>query len=122
GVNLLPTSYWYKHDIQALKDSAFGLEEYHVLGCLCMQIDVIRSAVPLPPLSPGDLLVVRNVGAYNYSQSMTFIQPRPAWLLVSDGRVDVIREGETAEWVRALDRIPARLAPKAPRNGKARRR
>lgn len=120
GVNLLPTSYWYKHDIQALKDSSFGLEEYHVLGCLCMQIDVIRSAVPLPPLSAGDLLVVRNVGAYNYSQSMTFIQPRPAWLLVSDKRVDVIREGETSEYIRALDRIPERLAPR--RTGKARRR
>lgn len=115
GVHLLPTSFWYKHDIQVLKESRFGLEEYHLLGALCMQIDVIRTAVQLPPLSEGDLLVVRNVGAYNYSQSMTFIYPRPAWLLVSGERVEVIREGETPEYVRALDRLPRHLRTKETR-------
>ena len=47
-------------------------------GPLCMNIDVLREQVQLPPLSVGDRVVFRNVGAYNVTQWMQFITMRPA--------------------------------------------
>lgn len=35
-----------------------------VTGPLCSQLDVLAAGVPLPPVQPGDLLVLPDVGAY----------------------------------------------------------
>ena len=55
-----------------------------------MNIDVMRDTVPLPPLSVGDRVVFRNVGAYNVTQWMQFITLRPAVVLIgaNGGRGD----------------------------------
>jgi len=114
GVNLLPTCAWFRHDILAARDSS-GLseggllEEVNLYGPLCMAIDVLRLGVPLPPLRNGDILVIKNVGAYNFSQSMQFIQPRPAVVLLSDESTEYLRLPETTEYIRHLERVPERL-------------
>ena len=75
-----------------------------------MQIDVLRDSVPLPELSVGDLLVVDNVGAYCITQSMQFIQTRPAVILLDDkGKTSVIRKQENWRDVFRLDSVPSRL-------------
>lgn len=109
GVNLLFASFWYRYDIQPAQEAMAAVEESAIYGPLCMQIDVLRSSVPLPQLRVGDLLVVKNVGAYNFSQSMQFIQPRPAVVLIADGKAQIVRERETAEYVRAPERVPEHL-------------
>ena len=71
-------------------------KETIVYGPLCLQTDII-TRTSLPPLGPGDRLVVKNVGAYNIPQSGTFIFPRPPVVLIENGEPRVIRERETVE-------------------------
>lgn len=111
GVNVLFTSFWYRHDVLPAQATR-GLPEPTVLyGPLCMNIDVVRDALLFPPLEVGDRLVFRSVGAYNVTQWMQFITYRPAVVMIgADGRVglvrrretldSVVREEETPEWLR----------------------
>jgi diaminopimelate decarboxylase len=110
GVNVLPTTYWYRHEIACPEETGASVENVNILGPLCMNIDVIRQDIRLPALRRGSLLLVRNVGAYNITQSMQFIYERPATILIHGGKIDLLRVRETADHIRALDRIPAHLA------------
>ena len=112
GVNLLPTAAWYDHDVQPVSNEHTGgglLQPTRIFGPLCMQIDVVRESAMMPALDPGDPVVIGNVGAYCLSQSMQFIQTRPAVVLLGEDGVDVIRRKETWRDVFALDDVPERL-------------
>jgi diaminopimelate decarboxylase len=111
GVNLLSSTAWYRYDILPVGSTGSQiLEDTTLLGNLCMQIDVLRKAVPLPALRPGDLLVVRHIGAYNLSQSTQFIHGRPPVVLVDPaGEAHLVREAETPAYWRQLDHLPAHL-------------
>lgn len=109
GVHLLPTAYYFKHEIAPTEERASSVEDVTVYGPLCMQIDVVRSSVRLPPLKRGSQLVIKNVGAYNLAQSMQFIFPRPAVVLINKGKVEVVRSAETTHDVRRLEKLPAHL-------------
>jgi diaminopimelate decarboxylase len=110
GVNLLPTAFWYRHDIHPAQD-AFGTAEPTVfLGPLCMNIDVVRDRVLFPPLRVGDRVVMRHVGAYNVTQWMQFITLRPNVVMISPkGEYAIIRKAETIESLRSHESIPAWL-------------
>ena len=107
GANLLFTAFWYRHDVVPAQEVG-GLAEPTVLyGPLCMNIDVLRDSVSLPPLSVGDRLVFRNVGAYNVTQWMQFIALRPAVVMVGrSGEVAVIRRPETVDDINAHEAMP----------------
>jgi len=109
GVHILPTAWWYDHEIRPVTDRGQDVERYKLVGPLCMQIDVLRESVELPALRAGDLLVIRDVGAYNFSQSMQFIYMRPNYVLAHPGGVEVIRRREEDEYVRAPERLPGHL-------------
>lgn len=111
GVNLLFTSFWYRHEVlpaQRLR----GLPEPTVIyGPLCMNIDVMRDSIQLPPMSSGDRLVFKNVGAYNVTQWMQFITLRPAVVMIgSEGRVARIRRAETVNDLSSFEGVPEWLA------------
>jgi diaminopimelate decarboxylase len=110
GVNLLFTSFWYRHDV-VLAQEGLGVAEPTVLyGPLCMNIDVMRDAVSLPPLSGGDRLVFRNVGAYNVTQWMQFITLRPAVVMIGvNGSTEIIRRAETVEDLARHEAVPSWL-------------
>lgn len=111
GVNLLFTAFWYNHRVQLTRPPV-GLPQDTVLyGPLCMNIDVVRQSVSLPPMRVGETLLVGPVGAYNNTQWLQFIEYRPAIILLQeDGEVSVIREAENLEVMCAQDRLPAHLA------------
>lgn len=98
GVNVLFTSYWYKHRIVPTTRPS-GLPEPTVLyGPLCMNIDVVCDHLMLPPLEVGSRVLIEPVGAYNVTQSMQFIQLRPAVAMIApDGRHGTIRRAETLD-------------------------
>lgn len=110
GVNLLFTAYWYKFNIEMDREIG-GLNENSILyGPLCMNIDAIDEGVLLPPLPRGTRLVLSPVGAYNQTQSMQFIEYRPACVLIGEqGEVDVIREREDLTDIARREKVPARL-------------
>jgi diaminopimelate decarboxylase len=110
GVNIMFTAYWYDHEISPAQDFGHYFEDSVIYGPLCMNIDVIRDAISLPPLKAGDHLVVHRVGAYNVTQSMQFITLRPAMVLIDfDGRPHVIKQREKLSEVEASESVPAYL-------------
>jgi len=78
-------------------------------GPLCMQIDSINESVNLPSVELGDVIVFSNVGAYNLTQSMQFIQTRPAVILLGPTGVELIKRKETWRDIFNLDTLPKRL-------------
>jgi diaminopimelate decarboxylase len=115
GVNLLFTAYWYNHEIKPLRPLGGIAEETMLYGPLCMNIDVVRASVMLPPLDVGEPLAIRPVGAYNNTQWQQFIQYRPAIVMVTEpGRVELIREAERLETINEQERVPASVAQPYP--------
>jgi diaminopimelate decarboxylase len=110
GVNILPTAWWYKHDIHPAQE-VFGTAEPTVFfGPLCMNIDVVRDQILFQPLRVGDRVVVRHVGAYNVTQWMQFITERPNVIMVSPkGEHGIIRKAETVETLTQQELVPAWL-------------
>ena len=124
GVNILPTAYWYDFEpklANKLNGSNNNLNgktkkngsNYNGLvkmyGPLCIQIDSINESVNLPSVELGDVIVFSNVGAYNLTQSMQFIQTRPAVVLLGSNGVELIRRKETWRDIFKLDTLPKRL-------------
>lgn len=111
GVNLLPTAWWYRHDVYPAQPVHGTAEPTVFVGPLCMNIDVVRDRILFPPLRPGDRVVVDRIGAYNVTQWMQFIAARPNVVLVSpDGTDAVIRHAETVETLVRQEAMPAWLA------------
>jgi diaminopimelate decarboxylase len=107
GINLLSNSAWYQFQIRPTKPVPGPLHERSILGCLCMNIDVLRDSAALPEMNIGDHLVFHPVGAYNITQSMQFITYRPPVVMVKqDSTVEVIREKENLAHIEALERLP----------------
>jgi diaminopimelate decarboxylase len=113
GINLLYTGAWYRFDVLPSKFVDVPPIASRIYGSLCMSIDVLRDNVDLPPLETGDILTFRPVGAYNVTQSMQFIQYRPAVVLISNsGKSELIRMRETLADVDGPERMPAHLLVK----------
>ncbi len=107
GVNMLFTSFWYEHEIYPAKEFSSHAEDTTIYGPLCMNIDVIRSAVKFPLLQKGDHYVIKRIGAYNMTQWMQFITLRPKIVLIdTEGNTHIIRENETNESMTALEKVP----------------
>lgn len=120
GLNVLYTAHWYRHRVTPAQPVPGPIEETSLFGPLCMNIDTLRVGLPLPPLAPGQRVVIAPVGAYNVTQWMQFSQLRPAVVMVTeadaeagaqaapkcpasdgiDGRVALLRRGETLDDVK----------------------
>jgi diaminopimelate decarboxylase len=110
GTNILFTSFWYDHKVSPAQEFGMHTEETVLYGPLCMNIDVVRESIALPPLNAGDHVVVHHVGAYDITQSMQFIALRPAVVMIdSMGRAQLIRDKETLEDVERNEVVPEYL-------------
>lgn len=114
GVNILPTTTWYKLNLETDREIQGMNEPAIVFGPLCMNIDVVDEGQPLPHLPRGTRMIFSPVGAYNVTQWMQFIDYRPNVVLVGEkGEVDVIREAEELDDIIRRERLPERLAVKS---------
>ena len=110
GVNIMFTSFWYDHKISPAQEFGHHTEDTILYGPLCMNIDVVRENITLPPLKPGDQVVVHHMGAYNISQSMQFISLRPAIVMIdTDKKVHLIKAAETLETLEKGEVLPEYL-------------
>jgi diaminopimelate decarboxylase len=72
--------------------------EYVVCGKHCESGDVMIHGLPLPEPRRGDLLAVPGTGAYTLAMASNYNWvPRPAAVLVADGRARLIRRRETID-------------------------
>jgi len=110
GVNILFTSFWYDHKISPAQEFSQYTEDAVLYGPLCMNIDVIRENITLPPLKRDDHVVVHRVGAYNMTQWMQFIALRPAIVMIDmDGNPNIIRKRETLSSIEQDEILPKYL-------------
>jgi diaminopimelate decarboxylase len=90
GTNLLPGTLWAWPRIEALGRPAGSVgarsSPWLVSGPLCLNVDVLHPAADLGDLRAGDVLVVRDVGAYHQTHSTQFGEPRPAVVVRDGGR------------------------------------
>jgi diaminopimelate decarboxylase len=105
------TSFWYDHKVSPAQEFGQHTEDCVLYGPLCMNIDVIRENITLPPLKAEDQVVVHNVGAYNITQSMQFISLRPAVVMIDmKGQPHVIKKKEKLETLEKDELVPDYLS------------
>jgi len=75
-----------------------GTQRAHIGGPLCFAGDIIARDRDLPPAEPGDLLVIRDTGAYTLSMwSRHCSRGRPPVVGLRDGAVVPLFAGESAD-------------------------
>ena len=77
GTNVLPGALWGWPRLEALQPRG-GTTPTLVAGPLCLNIDLVAPAADLGALAVGDVLIAREVGAYQQVQSTQFGDLRPA--------------------------------------------
>jgi diaminopimelate decarboxylase len=83
-----------------------------VVGPICETGDFLARDRLLPLPCPGDLLAVRNVGAYGFSMASNYNgRPRPAEVMVEGGNAYLIRERERYSDLIRGETIPPPFAP-----------
>ncbi|MEN8144333.1 MAG: diaminopimelate decarboxylase [Gemmatimonadota bacterium] len=88
--------YGAEHRIEPLEGSADGPPTVDVLGPTCETGDVLGTARALHGVEAGDLLLLRDVGAYGFTMASNYnSRPRPAEVLVEGESWSVIRPRES---------------------------
>jgi len=103
GVNILPSSYYRKHTIEAVGKVRNEVILTDIYGPLCMQVDLIESGIYLPKVTVGDILKINCCGAYELSHSIQFIRTRPAVVVMEKSKHCLIRRKENSEDITSLD-------------------
>ncbi len=90
--------------------SAPNSEKVTVAGKHCESGDIVIKNAELPRTEPGDILVVLDTGAYNYSMASNYNRiGKPAAVVVYQGEANLIVERETYQSLIERDRLPERL-------------
>jgi diaminopimelate decarboxylase len=100
GMNdlLRPALYSAFHRVEPVVSRGRPAELVDVVGPVCETTDFLARRRELERPEPGDLLAVRDAGAYGFAMSSNYnMRPRAAEALVEDGRVRLIRRRETFE-------------------------
>jgi diaminopimelate decarboxylase len=104
--NLRPMLYDSRYEAMlASKAEVPATEVVTIAGKHCESGDVLVRDVHIAPPEPGDILVTPGTGAYGYAMANNYnAQPRPAVVMVAEGRARVIIARETWEDVLRLQR------------------
>jgi diaminopimelate decarboxylase len=99
GLNHLirPMFYGSYHPMENISNPSGEPKKYNVVGYIC-ETDTFAEDRLLPELREGDLLVLRNAGAYCYEMASNYNSRfRPAEVLVREGQAHLIRRREELE-------------------------
>ncbi|MDX2085447.1 MAG: diaminopimelate decarboxylase [Candidatus Melainabacteria bacterium] len=112
GDNIRPSLYGAVYTAMvANKPTEPASQTVTVVGKYCESGDVLIQSFKAPAsLTSGDTLLVFGTGAYNYSMSSNYNRiPRPATVLVENGKAHLLVRRETLDDLIALDQIPETL-------------
>jgi diaminopimelate decarboxylase len=99
GLNHLirPMMYDAYHDIVNISNPKGAQKLYTIVGYIC-ETDTFGSDRKLNEVREGDILAIRNAGAYGYSMASNYnSRLRPAEVLLLNGKAKLIREREKLE-------------------------
>ncbi|WP_300859818.1 diaminopimelate decarboxylase [uncultured Helicobacter sp.] len=97
-----PALYHATHTIKCLSQSKQGQNDSaklcDIVGPICESSDFLAKNIALPPLSTGDVLMIRDAGAYGYSMASNYnTRPRPAEVAFMGENVRLIKHRENIE-------------------------
>ncbi len=98
GMNdlLRPALYGAEHELVNVRRRRGGRVLLDVVGPVCESTDTLAAGRRMPLPAQGDLLVVRTAGAYGMVMASNYNgRPRPAEVLVSGARFQLVRTRET---------------------------
>jgi len=96
GLNHLirPMMYDAYHGVVNLSNTQGEEHIYTIVGYIC-ETDTLAANRKLPEISEGDVLAIKNAGAYGYSMSSNYnSRLRPAEILILNGQPHLIRQRE----------------------------
>jgi diaminopimelate decarboxylase len=99
GLNQLirPMMYDAYHEIVNISNPTGSQKVYTVVGNIC-ETDTLGADRKLNEVREGDLLAIKNAGAYGYSMASNYNSRfRPAEVLIIDGEAKLIRRRDTLE-------------------------
>ena len=100
--------------VLADRPEAEATDTVTLAGKHCESGDVLLKDLALPPTTSGDVLAVFATGAYNASMASNYNRiPRPAAVMVGEGRADLVQRREQPEELLRYDVLPERLRPVA---------
>ena len=84
------------YDIQNISKPTAAREMVDIVGCLCTTLDRFASRIEIGAPEVGDVVVIKNSGAYGLTASPVFFlgHETPREILIKDGRARVIRESK----------------------------
>ena len=97
GLNhlLRPMMYDAHHDIVNISNPEGPKKKYTVVGYIC-ETDTIGTDRELHEVREGDILAIRNAGAYGFSMASNYnSRLRPAEVMIIDGKQVLIRKQES---------------------------
>lgn len=100
GMNdlLRPALYAAYHHIEPVGAPRGRVQAVDVVGPVCETGDFLARDRELPEVRPGDLLAVRDAGAYAFAMASNYnLRPRAAEVLVEQGMARLVRRRETFE-------------------------
>lgn len=99
-----PALYGAFHRIEPVSPASGADRQYELVGPVCESSDVVGRDRMLPPLAPGDLVAIRDAGAYGFVMASNYNRrPLPAEVLVDGGAWRVVRRRQTIDDQLALE-------------------
>jgi diaminopimelate decarboxylase len=99
-----PALYGAYHRIEPVHDRASDERLYEIVGPVCESSDVIGRDRRLPRIEVGDLVAIRDAGAYGSVMASNYNRrPLPCEVLVENGTWTVIRRRQTIDDQLALE-------------------
>ena len=109
--NARPSMYQAKYYAEIVNNPSQELAKtVTIAGRFCESGDILIKDIKLPELEEGDVLVVFNTGAYNYSMASNYNRvQKSAIVLVNNSQSDIIVSRETLDDIISHDIIPDKL-------------
>jgi len=99
-----PALYGAFHRIEPIAAPASGDRHYEIVGPVCESSDVVGRDRMLPVLQEGDVVAIRDAGAYGSAMASNYNRrPIPPEVLVDEGRWRTIRRRQRLDDMLALE-------------------
>ena len=103
GLSALAEADRYTYPLHVCKAGA-ATARFHLFGPSCRERDRVLMSVAVPPLEPGDRLVIYGVGAYSMALGCSFIRFRPGVVTwEGSGEMRWLRKPENLAHVQQLE-------------------
>ncbi|MBM3119011.1 MAG: diaminopimelate decarboxylase [Chloroflexi bacterium] len=106
GDNIRPALYEAKYEAIVANKASDGSNTVTIAGRYCESSDILAQDVSLAPVSVGDIIAMPIGGAYSIPMASNYnLVPRPAIIMVKEGKARLIRKRESYQDLLRLDLI-----------------